>query len=146
MKIVIRNLSEIAGAFNQLEKSIQPTLMEATEKAVLYIQSNLPDYPPEPPLSSYRRTLQLFRSLTRMQGQNPNALSRVEKGLLAGVRGFIGTNLEYAQWVIDEDYQAWFHEDNGWWVLQDVVHEQEEAITDIYDEAIDNILGKLGFL
>lgn len=158
-KIRIHNLDQVKGAFDRMAKSIQPTMIDTTTKAVLYVHSKMPAYPPAPASSGrtrdkggrfvrfgYKRTMQLFRSITRLQGKHPNALSRVEKGLLAGSRGFIGTNLEYAQWVIDEEYQAWFHTDNGWWTLQEVIEDEQDAITDIFEDGIEDMLRKLNLI
>jgi hypothetical protein len=106
----------------------------------------MPDYPPVPFFSWYKRTLQLFRSITQMQGRHPNALSRTERYSFGMVRGFVGTNLKYAPEVIDRDNQAVNHGQNGWWVLQDVVEAEEPNLDVYYTKAIDDLLTKLRFI
>lgn len=146
MKISIRNLPEVTGAFSDMVKAIQPTMEDATLKAVLYVQQQIPEYPPAPAMSTYRRTLQLFRSLTSLRGQAPDALSRVEASAFGLMKGFVGTNLEYAHWVVDDEDQTKVHWNNGWWTLQRVIEESEDAIGLIYDHAIDDMLRKLRFV
>ncbi|MQC27048.1 MAG: hypothetical protein DWG76_06345 [Chloroflexi bacterium] len=99
---------------------VSGTLVKATHKAVTLVHQEIPAYPPPPPLSHYRRTGTLGRTITTMMGAgDPNALSRVE-ALAIAVKGFIGTRLKYAPWVIDEKRQVKAHR-GRWYTLQEPI-------------------------
>jgi len=111
---------------------------KATREAVLYVQGRVPPYPPPPPTSTYVQTGQLGRSITSLQGEHPNALSRV--GELGGdIVGIVGTNLEYAPYVIDKERQAYMHK-GRWYTLQDVVTKASEGIRKVYEAMINRWL------
>lgn len=131
MDKAMHNLQEIAN--------IQPEIENLTLEAVIYVHSQMPEYPPAPADSSYRRTLTLFRTLTTLMGSYPDASSRVES-LSDRVVGLVGTTLEYAPYVIDETLQTAVHKGNGWWVLQDVVLGSEAGIRAIYQHGIDSFI------
>lgn len=105
----------------------------ATKTAVLFVQSNIPPYPSPPPDSTYRRTGQLGRSLTAMQGRNPDALSRVESTLFGDV-GYVGTRTKYSPYVVDQDRQARVHK-GRWYTLQQVLRNSRAGIVMIYKKA-----------
>lgn len=69
----------------------------------------------------------LWRSITNLIGRHPEALSRVEAWPGGAVRGFVGTKLKYAPYVIDRERQAWMHV-GRWWTLQGVVEAQKKSI------------------
>ncbi len=131
----IKGLDKLNQKMNKLGSSIQPMLQDTTMKAVLYVHSKVPNYPPAPAGSTYRRTLTLFRTITTLMGSYPDALSRVES-LFGMVRGIVGTKLNYAGFVIDETQQTNTHKNNGWWVLQKVVLSLKSDIKKIYEQGV----------
>ena len=126
---------------DQLDKGtkLSRALGPAMKHAVLYAQSEIPAYPPASLDSSYRRTGTLGRSVTSMQGQAPGALSRVES-LGSHTVGYLGTNVTYAPWVIDDNRQAYMHR-GRWWTLQKVVQKAKPGIIKILRKSILDHLG-----
>jgi len=119
-----------------LKQAIKPAML----KGVLYVHSQVPAYPSASPESNYTRTGNLGRSVTTMQGQVAGALSRVES-LGSGAVGFIGSNMAYAPYVIDENRQAWMHK-GRWWTLQSVVNKARSGVIKILRRSILDYLGE----
>lgn len=141
VQLEIRGLERVRLSVGQLRQKLTPVLSDAALHSVLYVQENLPPYPAKPPTSKYVRTHLLENSLHAMQGQAEGATSRVDK--VGGmVRAFIGTNLEYARWVIDRDRQAWMHV-GRWWLLQDEVLSQDAAIQAIFQDYINGFIARI---
>lgn len=144
----------MAIEFDGLEKVILSLLayssasnyavIKGMERAITYVHSRIPNYPPKPPTSRYRRTLTLWRSITTMT--HPQAWSGV--GVEGGqIVGYVGTRVKYAPYVIDRERQAWFHRRNGWWTLQDVVESQQQGILDSFTNGfVQSLNSKLGGL
>jgi hypothetical protein len=107
------------------------------ERALIFVHSAIPDYPPKPPTSKYRRTMTLWRSITTRT--HPLSWSGIETGF-GEVRGYVGTKVKYAHWVIDRDRQAWFHRQRGWWTLQDVIEDNQDRIVVEYSTGYFNAL------
>lgn len=106
------------------------------QKALLYVHSTVPPYPPPPATSSYRRTGTLGRSITTMGSASGPALSRVE-GAGSHVIGYVGSGVAYAPYVIDRDRQArWM---KHWWTLQDVVERARPGVLRIIEDAISKL-------
>jgi len=138
--IVIHGLERVKFKFGSIKSKFPGFMKEATKEAVIYVHSKIPSYPPAPTGSKYRRTGTLGRTITTMQGGEPNALSRVDDPIGGKVRGIVGTRLEYAPWVIDRDRQTDAHKRNGWWNLQDVVEKLRTGIRSTYKKALQNFL------
>lgn len=139
IEIQVTGAAELAAKLEKMGAAMRPTLEKAMKRAVLFVHSRVPPYPSASPESSYRRTETLGRTVTTMQGAGtPDALSRVES-LSGEVRGIVGTALEYAPWVIDEDRQAGQHQ-GRWWTLQKVVADARDGIRKIFEEAIRNLV------
>ncbi|HPV07924.1 MAG TPA: hypothetical protein PLD57_12680 [Aggregatilineales bacterium] len=138
MRIIINGLESTEQTLARLQTQLGPESERATRKAVLYVQGEVPDYPPAPPGSTYSRTGTLGRSVTSLAGQAPGALSRVERAGGHTV-GIIGTAIKYAQYVIDEERQAWMHE-GRWWTLQDVVRNARDGIVAIYRDMVRRLM------
>jgi len=134
IEIKERGAAELAAKLARMGASMRPTLEQAMKKAVLYVHSTVPPYPAANAESTYRRTETLGRTVTSMQGAGPQALSRVES-LGGQVRGIVGTALEYAPFVIDENRQAGQHR-GRWWTLQKVVRDAQDGIRKIFEQAI----------
>lgn len=123
----------------QRGSNLSDSLRTGMKKGVLYVQSQVPGYPAPPAGSTYTRTGTLGRSVTSMQGQAPGALSRVES-VGAHSIGYIGTNIVYAPYVIDENEVAFMHK-GRWWTLQNVVKGAVDGVVKIIRAAISDRIG-----
>ena len=104
-------------------------MKKTTEKAVKYVHSQVPNYPPPPAGSTYGRTGTLGREITtevRTMGTD--------------IIGLIGSPTPYAPWVISTEQgsngagpQAWMHQ-GRWWTLQGVVKKAQEAVFKFFDD------------
>lgn len=134
IQIRIHGDKQLSNKLGQFQSGFQQMALEAGGKAVTFVHSQIPDYPAPPPLSTYIRTLTLFRTITSFAGAVADAISRVEP-VFGGIRAFVGTILSYAHWVIDEDDQAFMHR-GRWWTLQGVVRESRQGIVDVFGQAV----------
>lgn len=139
INVQIKGMEKISKDIGVLTNKIPGYLDKTTTRAVLYVHENIPDYPPAPPNSTYRRTMTLFRSVTTMQGKHPQALSRIEPRF-GSVVGIVGTRLSYAPWVIDKSRQTKVHKGHGWWNLQDVVRNLRSGIVNVYREGLKKLM------
>ena len=119
--------------------TINEVLPDAMKKGVLYTLGTVPGYPAPPDTSTYVRTGLLGRSITSLQGQAEGSLARVEP-LGAHVIGYIGSSVEYAGYVVDENQQAWMHQ-GRWFTLQSVVAKAIDNVVKILHDAIMEHLG-----
>lgn len=135
----IKGLEELYSKWSSGGKVIYDGLFKATDKAVKYVHSTVPPYPPKPEGSKYRRTEMLGRSTT------------TEVRPLSGRQfvGLIGNNMKYAPWVISTEKvgsvgpQTRSHKEHGWWTLQGVVEKATEEVYRIFHSAVIDILSKL---
>lgn len=125
-----RKLALLPGKLNELTKTTM-------EKSLLTLQQNVPEYPPAPPESKYVRTGTLGRSLGAAGGK-PTVYSI--KGSGADIVGTFGTNLSYAQYVIDENRQAYMHK-GRWWTMKTIVENTKEKIINLWNLMIKRALG-----
>lgn len=139
VRIRIDGSRKISKASAGMVKNIQ----KSTKKAVLYVHSEIPGYPPVPAGSDYRRTGTAGRAITTFGitpvGGGGTSLSEV-KPLFDGAQGFVGGKLEYLPYLIDETYQTEVHKRNGWFTLQDVIRKLKDGITQIYKTGIKELL------
>lgn len=124
--IRIIGLNELKAKMARRGRDIPAELEVATRKAVAYVHSTVPAYPPPPPQSTYRRTGTLGREIgTEVRPMGSKII------------GLIGTNTVYAPWVISDEKvgsrgpQAWMHV-GRWWTLQGVVHKAWGSVVKIY--------------
>jgi len=103
-------------------------LHTTTDKAVKYVHSQVPPYPPTRPGQRYRRTGTLGRTI----GTEVRSLG-------ASVVGTIGTSTVYAPWVISDKQQAWMHA-GRWWTLQGVVRKARDGIVKIYADMLKRLV------
>jgi len=136
VEVEIRGLEELQRKAHRLGTDMAPTMSRTMDRAVKYVHSTVPPYPPAPPESRYRRTGLLGRSIT------------TEVRALGGTTvGVIGTNVAYAPDVISSEPangagpQAWYHKRTGWYTLQDVVAKAERQIIAIFEAALDRLIG-----
>jgi hypothetical protein len=121
-----------------MAKDVKAAMPDLTKTAVLYVQSEIPPYPPPLPDQRYVRTGTLGRVVTSFGGGEPGALSRVET-LDSGAVGYVGGRLEYIADVIGEGQQAAIHA-GRWWTLQSVLRGAREGIVRIFVEGVRSIL------
>lgn len=125
---------EFAAKIDKFHSGMGNAMEESGRRAVTYVWSQQPDYPPEPEGSTYRRTLTLGRTMTAWAGTIENALSRVEQAF-GTVRAYYGSMLDYAYWVIDEVGQAWMHQ-GRWWTAQKVVRDAKDGIVRAFESGL----------
>ena len=130
--IVIIGIERLTEKLVRIQVGIQPVGERSMLEAIEYIHQETPAYPVRPPASTYVRTGTLGRSVHGMRGDAEGSLSRVERGLGSDVVGFVGTNIEYAPWVISEDKQAKMHR-GRWWTLQGVVRKSWAGVRRIFE-------------
>ena len=134
IQIRIRGVAELDKKLGAFSSGLQLVVEDASRKAVTYVWSEIPDYPAQPLGSTYQRTLTLGRTISAWAGVMRDALSRIEPAF-GMVKAFLGTALNYAHWVIDEDDQAWMHK-GRWWTLQGVVRGARDGIAQVYATAL----------
>ncbi len=136
----IVGLEELLKRFDQADEVVRRELRRAMTRAVVGELGRMPSYPPPPAASTYRRTMQLGRSLTAMVGRAPKAESTVE-GMGDTVRGIVGTAVEYAPWVIGQQ-QARVHR-GRWWRLEASVLSHKPQIEAEFEDAAVRIVEAL---
>ena len=135
MKITLKGFDEFDERMRNLGNVAQ-WARPIMEKAVKYVHSQVPPYPPPPSTSRYRRTGTLGRTIT------------TEVKSLSGndIAGSIGTKTVYAPDVISTERvgnrgpQKWMHKRTGWWTLQAVVWGQADKIRTIFQAEIRKLL------
>jgi hypothetical protein len=134
--IRIEGLDQLKKFFVESSALLRMEQKRTMTEVMTGIHERVPDYPPAPPNSSYRRTGQLGRSIsTKVQALNDIVV------------GEIGTNLDYAPHVISSEAtpnggpQAWMHKDR-WWTLQGVVDGAMDWATERFQEMVDRLLAK----
>jgi len=134
MKLEIKGMDKLSKELGRIGTEIKPALVQATRRAILYVHSEVPPYPPPPPLSTYRRTEKMGASI-----------STEVRELGSTIVGVIGTPIVYAPWVISDQAvgkrgpQAWMHK-GRWWTLQGVVMKAKDVIVKIYEQAVHDLI------
>lgn len=118
--IEIRGIDEIIKRFGDKDYVTRP-LAQALDKAAKDIQAAVTKYPPEPPDSTYRRTGTLGRKVT----------TEVDRGHL---EARVGTRLEYAPYVLDDEEQARVHR-GRWKTMGEARQERLRNIESYFGEA-----------
>lgn len=143
----VRGLVETEGRLAGVEAKLPPTLKKLMTKSVLYVQGQIPSYPPASPGSSYRRTGSLGRVVTAFPGvsggrnlgggegggEQGTPLSRVET-LGGGVRGVIGGRLSYLPDVVGDEQAPPFR--GRWWQLRKVVAGARDGVVAIHRDGV----------
>lgn len=133
----IKGLDELNKKLKHLQgKEIKDALHKTTDKAVKYVHSQVPEYPPEPPNSTYTRTMKL--------GQTINT---AVKEVGSEIYGVIASPRNYSPWVISSEYipevgagpQAAVHK-GRWWTLQDVVKKSLAEVKRFYDKMLEDLI------
>ena len=133
----IKGLDKLNKKLKRLQgKEIKDALHKTTDKAVKYVHSQVPEYPPEPPNSTYTRTLKL--------GQTINT---AVKEVGSEIYGVIGSPRNYSPWVISSEAvpevgagpQAAVHK-GRWWTLQDVVKKSLAEVKRFYSKMLEDLI------
>lgn len=125
-----KGADELSAKLKRMGEGFDTFMDQTMTKAVLYVHSQVPPYPPEPPASTYTRRLLLGKSITTEV-----------RGIGAETVGVIGTNISYAPWVISEDQQAWMHV-GRWWTLHQVARNAEPAVQAFFTREIDKYINR----
>ncbi len=131
-----KGIEELQKLINSLPELALEAAEPAMQDTMIFLHGQLPEYPPPIPDSTYDRTGTLGRRFT----ENVNVQQ-------AAVIGELGTNLNYAPWVVGDDfpgseingvmkYQAKVHQ-GRWWQFNDVINEN---IDKAWEEFTDKFL------
>jgi hypothetical protein len=123
-------LDKLGRAFTPAE--FRKAILPGMKRGFYMVHQHLPPYPSPPENSSYVRTGKLGQSITEEVTAQGN-----------DVVGVIGSNIQYAPYVIGgDDEQAWMHE-GRWWQLPNVVEKDLDAISDEVGRSIEAYLASL---
>lgn len=128
--VQIVGLDRLLKKLDYTSSQLRTAMRVPMGKAMRYIHSQVPGYPPPPSNSTYVRTGTLGRSIT----------TKVET-LGGDTVGKIGTNVIYAPYVISEKRQAWMHR-GRWWTLQKVVRDEMGAVVNIFSQWVADLLAR----
>jgi len=133
----IKGLDKLDKKLKHLQgKEIKDALHKTTDKAVKYVHSQVPEYPPPPPASTYRRTGTLGRQI-----------NTAVKEVGSEIYGVIGSPTKYSPGVISSEYipevgagpQAAVHK-GRWWTLQDVVKKSLAEVKRFYSKMLEDLI------
>lgn len=127
MSIQIKGVAELIAKLGKLA-AVQ-VLEPPMQRAVYRLQAHMQDYPPAPPRSSYIRTGTLGRRWT----------TRITKSS-KGITGTVGNNTAYGPLVQSERFQTRTHRRTGWTTDERAVKDNERAIVDDFEQAIQKAL------
>lgn len=118
---LLRKLGKVAAA-KVLEKPMQ--------RALLRIQRDMQEYPPQPASSRYKRTGTLGRRWT----------TRISKSG-GGLQGRVGNTTRYGPWVQSERFQARIHQ-GSWRTDERAIRENQHVIVIEFAREIDKALAE----
>lgn len=136
MTIEIKGIAELLRKFGAADEKVRDVLAEGMSDALVVIGENIPRYPPQRPGQKYKRTGRLGRSMGSTMGggkAGPADIESVEIGDKYVV-GKYGSRLEYAQYVIGEETQAWMHV-GRWWTERKVAQKVEKKVFAVFKNA-----------
>lgn len=130
-------LSKRMAAFPRQFEAVSKTTMEAS---LLTLHENVPPYPSPPPDSTYTRTGTHGRKLGSSIGGGKAGMPSiyVSKKVGDGFEGHFGTNLEYSQYVIGDDNQAWMHR-GRWYQMKDIANKSRDKIIRLWNTAAEKM-------
>ena len=150
--IDVEGLKELINKFDRLPPNIQKAMINDMYATLNVLWENVPAYAPQAvPPEVYTRTGTLGRTLGVSQAGGkagkPTVYSVTSQG--NNIVGTFGTNLSYAQHVIDPDRQAYMHKPgykgrSGWWTMDDILERATAKINKLWDEAMQAIIKHLG--
>jgi len=143
--IDIKGLDKVIAKMSKFPTRLKKEMNRTMKASLDVVQEKTPGYPPQRAnqKTNYIRTGTLARSLGKgVSGGNAGKPSIYSiKGGGKGVSGAVGTNLNYAKYVVDEKRQAHFHK-GWWWTMQMVGRQSKDKIVKIWNDMITFILNK----
>jgi hypothetical protein len=139
MKVTVTGVDIIIKRLNAFPKKFNESLLSTMKAALQQVREKMPAYPPAPVGSRYKRTGKLGRSLgVGGSGMGGGAggrpsIYKIQKFGAHGVVGTLGSNVEYAEYVVGEN-QAGMHSSN-WWKLSDVLWRAMDKIERLWNQA-----------
>lgn len=137
----ITDLDKVQNYMDQLESDYPDMVRDTIEEAVVYFQSQIPEYPARPEPSSYKRTGRLGESLTWVGVPQSQWSIYDIRDIGSKVEAVVGTSLPYAIWVIDQDYQAGVHQ-GIWWIIQEVFEDTIPGIVRVFERRINEFINR----
>lgn len=137
----ITGIDEVQEYVRELEEEYPDMVEDTIKEAVVYFQSQIPEYPVRPEPSSYRRTGRLGESLTWVGVPNSRWSIYDIKDIGGKVEAVVGTSLPYAIWVIDVDYQAGVHQ-GIWWIIQEVFEDAIPGIVRVFERRLNEFINR----
>lgn len=126
-EITITGIDALVRKLDSMER-VNNVLTPPMQRAVLRLQRDMADYPPQRPGSSYVRTGTLGRRWTTQVTRSGD-----------GLQGKIGNNTVYGPFVQSQRFQASVHR-GRWQTDEDVVRRNEQRIIDDFQQAIQRAL------
>ena len=139
------NPPDLLQRMRRYPKKLDDELEDAMDESLTFIHSKVPQYPNEPPGSTYVRTLTLGRSLGVGGGRaNVREVKRLGQGKY---EGRFGTNLYYAPYVIgtgEGGGKKQAKHMSHWWTMRNVKERSEQGIQKIFDKMAEKLVKFLG--
>jgi len=138
IEIHVEGMDRIVRKFAGYPGRMKTAIDKAMWASLEHLHENVPPYPPAPQGSTYTRTGTLSRSLGSgfgggASGGKPTVYSVTGSG--TQTIGKFGTNLNYAQYVIDPDRQAWMHK-GRWWTMTHIKNKSVDKIKALWDDIV----------
>lgn len=160
MPITVEGMKELEKKLGSLERLndefVSPTMEEATH----FVHSKVPPYPPakrgRQPFVSAKQRRYVMAAISRGEITIPyrrtgllgRSITTEVRSIGATVQGVIGTNTQYAPWVISDEEtpnglgpQSRYHADH-WWTLQGVVGDSLPDVIRIFEKRLAEHLAK----
>ncbi len=137
IKLHIEGLDKLLQKFANMPKVLDQLTQKTMEASLQELQQNVPEYPPPPVNTKYKRTTILGKSLGA-DGGKPTVYSITGSGV--NKVGVFGTNLSYAKYVIDEKRQAYMHV-GRWWTMKTIFDNTKEKIVNLWTLMIKKAIG-----
>lgn len=126
-EITITGIDALVRKLNSMER-VNDVLSAPMQRAVLRLQRDMADYPPQRPGSSYVRTGTLGRRWT----------TKVERQS-DGLTGRVGNNTVYGPFVQSSRFQAAVHR-GRWQTDEQILERNQQRIVDDFQQAIQRAL------
>ena len=129
---------DLVQRMHRYPEKLQGEMEKTMRQSLAHMQGSVPDYPPAPANSSYRRTGTLGRTIGAGGGRAD--IYSVER-VGSGYEATLGTRLEYAPYVIGER-QAWMRA-GRWWKLSSVLSRATPGIERLFEAMAERLAAHL---
>lgn len=126
--------AELIANFDQAKQIIGQEYKKASDASLYLLVGDLKEYPPEPFLSSYERTLTLGRTWA--------AATPTWKTAANGFFGKVVNPTPYGPWVQGHQQQAWMHVLN-WLTDEDALEMRTDDIQEQFEAATRRVVARL---